>query len=191
MLSIGGRLIGWFLRLVLLAPVVASYSIQSCPQKQKFQLIPVDAAPWEESKWTARRSKEGHPHEHSGNNTLIPKKYPGGSLDMRCSRRESCSRVLTPAFIFKAPGLFVRCCVVVDAVFKSSRTLVHPEVLKPSARIPYAKRVQMTSSRVRLGQSFKTVGCGCTSCWGDVGAGSVEADVFYIPFIVSVQYIGY
>ena len=49
--------------------------------------------------------------------------------------------------------------------------------------------VQLTSSRVRLGQSFKTVGCGCTSCWGDVGAGSVEADVFYIPFIVSVQYI--
>ena len=110
---------------------------------------------------------------------------------MRCSRRESCSRVLTPAFIFKAPGLFVRCCVVVDAVFKSSRTLVHLEVLKPSARIPFAKRVQLTSSRVRLGQSFKTVGCGCTSCWGDVGAGSVEADVFYIPFIVSVQYIGY
>ena len=110
---------------------------------------------------------------------------------MRCSRRESCSRVLTPAFIFKAPGLFVRCCVVVDAVFKSSRTLVHLEVLKPSARIPFAKRVQMTSSRVRLGQSFKTVGCGCTSCWGDLGAGSVEADVFYIPFIVSVQYIGY
>ena len=30
--------------------------------------------------------------------------------------------------------------------------------------------VQLTSSRVRLGQSFKTVGCGCTSCWGDVGA---------------------
>ena len=29
--------------------------------------------------------------------------------------------------------------------------------------------VQMTSSRVRLGQSFKTVGYGCTSCWGDVG----------------------
>ena len=88
---------------------------------------------------------------------------------MRCSRRESCSRVLTPAFIFKAPGLFVRCCVVVDAVFKFPRTPVHPEVLKPSARIPFAKRVQLTSSRVRLGQSFKTVGCGCTSCWGDVG----------------------
>ena len=49
--------------------------------------------------------------------------------------------------------------------------------------------VQLTSSRVRLGQSFKTVGCGCTSCWGDLEAGSVEADVFYIPFIVSVQYI--
>ena len=107
---------------------------------------------------------------------------------MRCSRRESCSRVFTPAFIFKAPGLFVRCCVVVTL---SSSSLVHPhpEVLKPSARIPFAKRVQLTSSRVRLGQSFKTVGCGCTSCWGDLGAGSVEADVFYIPFIVSVQYI--
>ena len=51
--------------------------------------------------------------------------------------------------------------------------------------------VQMTSSRVRLGQSFKTVGYGSASCWGDLGAGSVEADVFYIPFIVSVQYIGY
>ena len=49
--------------------------------------------------------------------------------------------------------------------------------------------VQLTSSRVRLGQSFKTVGCGSASCWGDLGAGSVEADVFYIPFIVSVQYI--
>ena len=49
----------------------------------------------------------------------------------------------------------------------------------------------MTSSRVRLGQSFKTVGYGCASCWGDVGAGNVEADIFYIPFIVSVQYIGY
>ena len=53
------------------------------------------------------------------------------------------------------------------------------------------RRGVFTSSRVRLGQSFKTVGYGCTSCWGDVGAGDVEADVFYIPFIVSVQYIGY
>ena len=51
--------------------------------------------------------------------------------------------------------------------------------------------VQLTSSRVRLGQSFKTVGYGSASCWGDLGAGSVEADVFYVPFIVSVQYIGY
>ena len=51
--------------------------------------------------------------------------------------------------------------------------------------------VQLTSSRVRLGQSFKTVGYGCASCWGDLGAGSVEADIFYIPSIVSVQYIGY
>ena len=51
--------------------------------------------------------------------------------------------------------------------------------------------VQMTSSRVRLGQSFKTVGYGCTSCWGDVGAGDVEADIIYISFIVSVQHIGY
>ena len=37
MLLIGGRLIRWFLLLVLLAPVVASCSIQSCPQKEKFQ----------------------------------------------------------------------------------------------------------------------------------------------------------
>ena len=51
--------------------------------------------------------------------------------------------------------------------------------------------VQMTSSRVRLGQSFKTVAYGYASCWADVGAGNVETDVFYIPFIVSVQYIGY
>ena len=81
--------------------------------------------------------------------------------------------------------------IVVDAVFKFSRTLVHPEVHKPSARILLAKRVQWTSSRVRLGQSFKTIEYGCTSCWGHVEAGHVEADVFYIPFIVSVQYIGY
>ena len=78
--------------------------------------------------------------------------------------------------------------VLCDAV---SCPLVHPEVLKPSARIPFAKRVQLTSSCVRLGQGLKTVGYGCTSCWGDVGAGDVEADVFFIPFIVSVQYIGY
>ena len=57
--------------------------------------------------------------------------------------------------------------------------------------VPSKVVVQLTSSRVRLGQSFKTVGYGSASCWGDLGAGSVEADVFYIPFIVSVQYIGY
>ena len=57
--------------------------------------------------------------------------------------------------------------------------------------VPRLQCVQMTSSRVRLGQSFKTVGYGCASCWGDAGAGNVEADIFYIPFIVSVQYIGY
>ena len=34
-LLIGGRLVGWFLRLVLLAPVVISCSTQSCPQKEK------------------------------------------------------------------------------------------------------------------------------------------------------------
>ena len=44
---------------------------------------------------------------------------------------------------------------------------------------------------VQLGQSFKTVGYGCTSCWGDVGAEDAEADVFYISFIVSVQHIEY
>ena len=36
--------------------------------------------------------------------------------------------------------------------------------------------VQLTSSRVRLGRSFKTVGYGSASCWGDLGAGSVEAE---------------
>ena len=42
-----------------------------------------------------------------------------------------------------------------------------------------------------MGQSFKTFGYGCTSCWGDLGAGDAEVDVIYISFIVSVQYIGY
>ena len=49
----------------------------------------------------------------------------------------------------------------------------------------------MTSSRVRLGQSFKTVGYGCTSYWGNVGTGDPEVDIIYILFILSVQYIGY
>ena len=44
---------------------------------------------------------------------------------------------------------------------------------------------------VQVGQSLKTFGYGCTSCWGNVGAGDAEADVIYISFIVSVQYIRY
>ena len=44
---------------------------------------------------------------------------------------------------------------------------------------------------VDVDQSFKTFGYGCTSCWGDVGAGDTEVDVTYISFIVSVQYIWY
>ena len=66
----------------------------------------------------------------------------------------------------------------------TSMILVHVQKM-------YKTCVQLTSSRVRLGQSFKTVGYGSASCWGDVRAGNVEADIFYIPFIVSVQYIGY
>ena len=42
-----------------------------------------------------------------------------------------------------------------------------------------------------MGQSFNTVGNGCTSCWGDVEAGDAEADAIYISFIVSVQHIEY
>ena len=78
--------------------------------------------------------------------------------------------------------------VVDDAVFKSPRTLVHPEV---QCKDSFAKCVQMTSSRVRLGQSFKTVGYGCSSCWGDVEAADPEVDIFNISFIVSIQYIEY
>ena len=47
------------------------------------------------------------------------------------------------------------------------------------------------AKRVEVGQSSKTFGYGCTLCWGDVGAGDAEADVIYISFIVSVQYIEY
>ena len=47
------------------------------------------------------------------------------------------------------------------------------------------------SQSVRIGQSFNTVGYGCTSCWGDVAAGDAEADVIYISFIVIVQYVEY
>ena len=73
-----------------------------------------------------------------------------------------------------------------DQSRRQKTALVQAEIRKTVKR-----SVQLTSSRVRLGQSFKTVGYGCASCWGDVGAGSVEADIIYILFIVSVQYIGY
>ena len=43
---------------------------------------------------------------------------------MGCSRRELCSRVFTPAFTFKAPGLFVRCCATLFPVSpRTSRSL--------------------------------------------------------------------
>ena len=47
------------------------------------------------------------------------------------------------------------------------------------------------AKRVDVSQSLKTFGYGCTSCWGDVGAGDAEVDVIYISFIVSVQHMGY
>ena len=47
------------------------------------------------------------------------------------------------------------------------------------------------AKHVEVGQSFKTFGYGCTSCWGDAGAGDAEADVIYISFVMSVQYIEY
>ena len=53
------------------------------------------------------------------------------------------------------------------------------------------RSVNVKNTTVRLGQSFKTVGYGCTSCWGDVGSGDAEADVIYVSFIVSVQHIEY
>ena len=40
-------------------------------------------------------------------------------------------------------------------------------------------------------QCSGTVGYGCTSCWGDIGAGDPEVDIIYISFIVSVQHMGY
>ena len=78
-----------------------------------------------------------------------------------------------------------------DDIFPSTIAASEKSLASRGRRNPERQFVQMTSSRVRLGQSFKTVGYGSASCWGDLGAGSVEADVFYIPFIVSVQYIGY
>ena len=54
-----------------------------------------------------------------------------------------------------------------------------------------AGRLSRGIADVQIGQSLKTVGYGCSSCWGDVGAGDAETDVIYIPFIVSVQHIKY
>ena len=54
MLLIGGRLVGWFLRLVPLTPVVVSYSTQSCSQKEN----PAFLQPLgRKSKWGTRRAK--------------------------------------------------------------------------------------------------------------------------------------
>ena len=65
--------------------------------------------------------------------------------------------------------------------FSSLRTAHHKLLLRiigfgartASGINPYriGRVVPMTSTRVRLGQSFKTVGYGSASCWGDVGAG--------------------
>ena len=71
---------------------------------------------------------------------------------------------------------------------------VETKTLHGIKRVPqwnYIGSVQWTSSRVRLGQSLKTVGYGCTSCWGDAEAGDPEVNIIYILFIVSVQHIGY
>ena len=40
-------------------------------------------------------------------------------------------------------------------------------------------------------QSFRRSGMGVLHVGVDVGAGDAEVDVIYVPFIVSVQYIGY
>ena len=100
---------------------------------------------------------------------------------MQCSRQESCSRVFTLAFTFKAPGLFMRCCCV--TLFSVSPH--HPEVLAPVQ--------SRTSSLNVFGSSGAlTFGYGCTVYVGvDVGAGYVGVDVIYVSFIVSVQNIGY
>ena len=50
---------------------------------------------------------------------------------------------------------------------------------------------EIKAVEVDVGQSFKTFGYGCSSCWGDVGAGDAEVGIINISFIVSVQHIGY
>ena len=99
------------------------------------------------------------------------------------ARGENRAHEFSHLLLYSRP-LGCSCSVVLcDAV---SCPLVHsyiPKSLSPVQEFLYAKCVQLTLSCVRLGQSFKTVGYGCTSCWGCVGAGDVEADVIYIIFI--------
>ena len=99
---------------------------------------------------------------------------------MQCSRQESCSRVFTLAFTFKAPGLFVRWYTT---LFSSPP--VHSEVLAPvQSRVPSLSMLRWAGAL--------TFGYRCTVYVGvDVGAGDAEVDVIYISFIMSVQYIGY
>ena len=152
----------------------SSFVVLSSERKSS---IPVDAAPGRRIQ-VGITSLQGRRHEHLGSNTVFPKQYPGGSLDMRCSRRESCSRVFTPAFTFKAPGLFVRRCFLCP--------FVHPEVLVAPdlSRIPSLSVLSMV-------QSFRRAGMGVLHVGVDVGAEDAEVDVIYISFIVSVQYKGY
>ena len=51
---------------------VQQYIVLSSEKKNPAFLM-IDAARWEKFKWGTRRSKEGHCHEHSGSNTLLPK----------------------------------------------------------------------------------------------------------------------
>ena len=142
-LLIGGRLIGWFLRLVLLAPVVASCSIQSCPQKEKFQ-HPCRCSP------VGEVTNEQHVAPSKAIDTNIRRITPSSRSStqaalLTCGARGE-NRAHEFLHLFYIQGPWAVCIVVDDAVFKSPRTLVYPEVLKPSARIPLANRVQWTQS---------------------------------------------
>ena len=66
----------------------------------------------------------------------------------------------------------MRCCATLFPV--SLRTLVHPEVLRPSARIP----------SLSVLSEARAPGYGCSSCWGDIGAGNAEVDVIYTRYII-------
>ena len=99
---------------------------------------------------------------------------------MQCLRRESCSRVFTPTFTFKAPGLFIhgtRRCFLCP--------LSTSEFLAPGqSRIP--------SLGVLCSPGALTFGYECNVYVGvEVGAEDAKVDVIYISFIMSVQYIGY